>query len=69
MTWNQNNLLIMKYQHMRCLFAILVMYLSYSEVFMEKFPFTFGKKIASGGCGSVYRGKRKFDPKQTNEMK
>ena len=28
--------------------------------FMEKFPFTFVNKVASGGCGSVYRGKRKF---------
>ena len=69
MTWNQNNGFIMKYQHMRCLFFILVMYLFYSEVFMENFPFTIVKEIASGGCGSVYRGKRKFDPKQTNAIK
>ena len=54
---------------MRCLFFIFVMYLSYSEVFMEEFPFTFVKEIATGGCGSVYRGKRKFDPKQTDAMK
>ena len=35
----------------------------------EPFPFTFGTKIASGGCGSVFRGKRKFDPKQPNAIK
>ena len=59
----------MKYQHTRCLFFILVIYLSHSEVFMEEFPFTFVKEIATGGCGSVYRGKRKFDPKKPNAMK
>ena len=69
MNTNQNNWFTMKYKHVFCLFFILLIDSTDSASFEEPFPFTFENKIASGGCGSVFRGKRKFDPKQPNAIK